>query len=65
MKTILALVITGFVAGTSGSEVPSDTTGAFQFDPDKVETGKTYFYLKSNIDGSRPSNVASRWGRRR
>lgn len=58
MKTIIALSIAGVTSLMVPAQTPSDTTDAFHYDPDKVETHKAYFYLKSNIDGTRPSNVA-------
>ncbi|MCZ6836191.1 MAG: hypothetical protein O7G85_10490 [Planctomycetota bacterium] len=58
MKLILTLVLTSFASIMANQETPSDTIDAFRFDASKVEVGKAYFYLKSNIDGTRPSNVA-------
>ena len=58
MKTIIALSIAGVTSLIVPAQTPSDTTDAFHYDPAKVETHKAYFYLKSNIDGTRPSNVA-------
>jgi hypothetical protein len=55
MKSVLFVLLVALSAGNSGSP---DTTEAFSFDPEKVETGIALFYIKSNIDGSNASHIA-------
>lgn len=36
---------------------PTSTTGLFRFQPQKIEVGALYFYIKSNLDGSKPAKI--------
>jgi hypothetical protein len=40
------------------ANVASADNSIFKYDPDKIETGVVYQYVKSNIDGSRHGNVS-------
>lgn len=46
-----------FVKAASFRAVTSSAT-AFKYDPAKIEVGTVYHYVKSNIDGSKPADVA-------
>lgn len=35
-----------------------DSTGHFRFQPDKIDVGTVYHYLKTNIDGTHPERVS-------
>jgi flagellar basal body-associated protein FliL len=47
----------GFVKPCLVDTVTS-SAGAFRYDPSKIETGTVYHYVKSNIDGTKPGDVA-------
>jgi hypothetical protein len=49
---IAALLLPAAAAATTADEA------VFRYDPEKIEVGTVYHYVKSNIDGSRPSRIA-------
>ena len=36
----------------------TSSTGQFKYQPERIQTGVVYHYIKSNIDGSKPADVA-------
>ena len=58
MSLRISFSLTSLIILVGIANVASADNSIFKYDPDKIETGVVYQYVKSNIDGSRHGNVS-------
>jgi hypothetical protein len=57
MKKALAAIAVVFLGAASSPPIGS-SLGAFRFRPEAIRVGEVAHYVKSNLDGSKPSHVS-------